>query len=134
MSIDIKKAVRKPFEAEAVQVTAENMEQVALWCHGEIIVENADNQSLRQYIKVETRNPMNEKQTQAHVSNWVLFANGSFMIYTNKAFRKGFEVKEPKATIKETYEGTKRLFEEKTSEAGKKINEMFEQRPPTEES
>jgi hypothetical protein len=41
MTLATTKYVRKPFEVEAVQVTEENLEEVAQWCHGELQTEGS---------------------------------------------------------------------------------------------
>lgn len=94
------KYARKPFEIDAVQVTAENLEEVAAWCEGEIIgVDGEMEKSVEErYIKVHVHRPMNEKQTKAFVGDWVLYAGKGFKVYTNKAFEASFElVVAPKA-------------------------------------
>lgn len=97
---------RKPFIVECVQVTAENMADVAKWCGG--VVTETDPQIAAQlkkpvqtWIQVDNaQQPMNERQKQAFVGDWVLYANHGFKIYTTKAFERTFEpVFKEKATI-----------------------------------
>lgn len=81
---------RKPFYVDAVRVTPENMEEVAGWCKGTLVQEVVDG-TLKQYIKVDVRNPQTENQTRARVGDWVLIAgNSGFKVYTNKAFEMTF--------------------------------------------
>lgn len=82
--------VRKPFEVEAVQVTTENMTDVADWCDGNIrhTAENAP------FVKVEVHKPLTSRQTRAFVGDWVLFANRGFKVYTDKAFQSSFQLAE----------------------------------------
>lgn len=84
------KFARKPFYVDAVRVSETNMEEVAAWCGGKIVeaLEGANDAS---HIKVEVHRPLTERQTQAFVGDWVLFAGSGFKVYTPKAFDKSFE-------------------------------------------
>lgn len=83
---------RRPFDVEVVQVTEENMEAVADWCHGKI--ENGLPQD-GAFIRVGVQRPLNDRQTKAYPEDWVLFAGTGFKVYTNNAFHKTFEPKSP---------------------------------------
>ena len=83
------KYVRKPFEIEAVQVTEENMTEVAEWCKGTIIDAVPDGE--QKHIKVKVFKPMGDRQTMAFVSDWVLFFNGGFKVYLDSSFTRSFE-------------------------------------------
>lgn len=87
-----KKYARKAFFVQAVQVTAENMEEVAKWAEGEIQTEE-HNKGLK-FIFINVQRPMNDRQTKAYVGDWVLSAGTGFKVYTNKAFLSSFEVVE----------------------------------------
>jgi len=88
--ISIVKAVRRPFEVDCVQVTSENMEEVAEWCMGNLnITDKAD-----KFIKVRVHSPLTERQTKAFAGDWVLYANKGFKVYTEKAFNNAFELEE----------------------------------------
>lgn len=80
------KFARKPFYVDAVRVSEANMEEVAAWCEGEIL-ETSDGR----YISVQVYRPINERQTQAFIGDWVLFSGNGFKVYTPKAFDKSFE-------------------------------------------
>ena len=84
--MDIKKYVRKPFVVEAVQVTEENIAEVADWCEGKIVNEDNDHA----YIKVKTYRPMNRRQSQAFINDWVLKTTLGFKVYVDDAFGKTF--------------------------------------------
>ena len=77
--------VRKPFEVEAVEVTAENIEEIKDWCEGTL---DSDN---RPFIKVKVARALNERQTKAYPGDWVLYAGTGFKVYTAKAFHRTFE-------------------------------------------
>lgn len=79
------KFTRKPFEVDAVQVTAENINDVAKWCQGEVV--NEDGQ---QFVKVRVLRVLNDRQTKAFIGDWVLYAGTGYKVYTAKAFQKSF--------------------------------------------
>jgi len=79
--------VRKPLYIEAVRVTAENIEDVAKWCSGEVKKDNR----LTEYVKVRVIRPLNERQTMAYVGDWVLYAGVGYKVYTDKAFQQSFD-------------------------------------------
>lgn len=81
------KFARKPFYVDAVRVSEANIEEVAAWCEGEI--QETEDEQL--YISVKVHRPLTERQTQAFVGDWVLFAGSGFKVYTPKAFDKSFE-------------------------------------------
>jgi len=88
--ISVVKAIRKPFEVDCVQVTTENMEEVAEWCMGNLnITDKAD-----KFIKVRVHSPLTERQTKAFAGDWVLYANKGYKVYTEKAFNNAFELEE----------------------------------------
>jgi hypothetical protein len=85
--LEVKKYVRKPFEVEAIQVTRENFDQVAQWCKG-------NKQTLNDgtpYIKVKVFKPMGDRQTEAHIGDWILFMNGGYKVYLDQSFTRTFE-------------------------------------------
>lgn len=77
---------RKPFNVEAVQVTAENMAQVAEWCSGEVITDDTS-----KYVKVSVNKPLNDRLTKAFIGDWVSKAWFGYKVYTNRAFTREFE-------------------------------------------
>lgn len=96
MSLQTQKYTRKPFPIEAVQVTTENMRDVAEWCKGEVIttdskIAEALQKTPETYIKVKASNPMNDRQTQAFPGDWVLYANKGYKVYTDKSFKRSFD-------------------------------------------
>lgn len=94
MTIKTEKFVRKPFEIEAVQVTAQNINEVAAWCKGKVVL--PDGTPGPHFIKVDVKNPLTERQTKAFVGDWVLFSGkGGYKVYTNKGFEISFEPSTP---------------------------------------
>lgn len=101
MSIKTEGYSRKPFHVSAVQITAENMEEVAAWCAGEIrtgkkVVRDDDNKVIDRievsFVKVDVHRPLNERQTKGYVGDWVLLSESGFKVYTERAFEKAFEL------------------------------------------
>lgn len=84
--MEIKQFKRRPFSVEGVQVTEENIMEVAEWCGGD--VRRTVNEI---YIKVKTHRPLNEKQRRAYVTDWVLKAKTGFKVYTEQALENSFE-------------------------------------------
>jgi hypothetical protein len=90
MSLNIQKYQRKPFTIDAIQVTVDNMQEVAEWCGGEIIIEKQGGR-LVQYIKVDVPHAISERQKKAFVQDWVLKTGESIKCYSSRAFPKNFE-------------------------------------------
>lgn len=95
MSLETKRYNRKTFTVEAIQVTPENMADVAKWCGGEIRSDaNKEGNLSRDYIKVDVKNPLRDKQTMAFLGCWVLKSGRNvFKVYTNASFNKSFEAR-----------------------------------------
>lgn len=96
MALSTTRATRKPFYVDAIRVTALNMQEVAEWCGGEIRKTAPKPQiggelGQKNYIHVPVEHASNERQTKAYVGDWVLRANGTFKVYTNKAYVNGFD-------------------------------------------
>lgn len=99
MSIETKSYRRKQFHVDAVQVTEENIRQVAKWCKGEVqnvTKMRTDGEGSRTrtkvpYIHVEVHRPLNERHTKAFVGDWILKSDAGFKVYTEKAFENSFE-------------------------------------------
>lgn len=83
----VEQFTRKSFPVDAVQVTAENMAEVAGWCDGDIREEDGVN-----YIRVRVHNPINPRQTQAYINDWVLYAGKGYKVYKDAAFKKSFDI------------------------------------------
>ncbi len=99
--ISAEKYARRPFYVDAVQVSEENMAEVATWCQGEVTQTPDDiGDPVRTFIKVNVRRPLTERQSRAFAGDWVLRAGSGFKVYTPKAFANSFEPvkKAPKPT------------------------------------
>lgn len=92
--METQKYVRKPFYVDGVQVTEENLDDVAKWCKGRVKT-SPNPKDKNRYIKVDVSNPINNRQTTAFVGDWVLYSEtGGFKVYTQQAFARSFDVAE----------------------------------------
>lgn len=89
MSVTPELYIRRPFEVEAVQVTEENIQDVADWCDGEI----RHTAEKIPFVKVQVARPMTTRQTRAFIGDWVLYAGRGFKVYNTKAFEGSFQRK-----------------------------------------
>jgi hypothetical protein len=85
--VETTKYVRKPFYVEAVLVTDLNMKAVATWAGGEL--QQKDGKEFI-YLKNVSNSPV-DRQTKAFAGDWILLANRSFKVYTEKSFLRNFE-------------------------------------------
>lgn len=85
--MEIRKFVRRSFTVRGEQVTAENINELAEWCGGTVLGIGTGNE----HIKVDVKRPLNEKQTQAHVGDWVLSTKKGFKVYNDRAFHANFK-------------------------------------------
>ncbi len=90
--------VRKPFYIKAVQVTPENIHEVAAWCDGQVRtqggpVEGSPENMIRNtfYIKVRVLRALNERQTRAFIGDWVVYAGKGYKVYQPKALTQTFD-------------------------------------------
>lgn len=90
MSLNTQKYQRKTFFIDAVQVDLDNMEEVAEWCGGEIILDNNGGR-LVQHIRIDVEHAINERQKKAFVNDWVLKMGAGFKCYSKRAFPNNFE-------------------------------------------
>lgn len=88
--IATQKYIRKPLYVDAVRLTRENFDEIAAWCQGEILQEEAP--SRKRYIKIRVHNPKNARQTKAFVGDWLLYTERGYKVYTNKAFQSAFDM------------------------------------------
>lgn len=98
--MEIRKFARKQFEVEAVLVTEENMEEVASWCGGKVIPAKGHSDSVGAvHVRVPAHRPLNRKQTQGFVGNWVLKSPTGFKVYTDPALWKNFDDEGPSENL-----------------------------------
>lgn len=93
--LNLVKYTRKPFVVEAVELSPENIDEVAEWCSGEIrtsdLSQRGGQEGFQQYIKVPVKRPMNDRQTRAYYGDWVVAQEGSFKVYMPRAFETSFD-------------------------------------------
>lgn len=94
-AISPKQFMRRPFDVEAVQVTAENFEAVAKWCGGKIVtIKETDDNDVdtpeQRHISVDVARPLGRRQTEAYEGDWILYASKGFKVYANRPFQKNF--------------------------------------------
>lgn len=109
MSELTKRYVRRPLFVDGVEVTAENMQEVAEWCQGEIRWNDGDNPVTKEeldaagvedfkdmYIFVRVHHPKTTKQTQAKIGTWILYApeQRGYKVYNARAFEATFDPEE----------------------------------------
>lgn len=110
MSIKTTTYVRNPLYVEAVQVTKENFEELASWCQGEIVEPLAPSgKYYERHIQVRVTNPMNPRQAQARIGDWILTSDRGYKIYTPKAFANSFHLAEEPPS---PGPGARQLFQE----------------------
>lgn len=90
MTLTIHKGRRKTFDIEYIDVTEENMRDVADWCDGVVGKEDEDGPS---YIRVPDENAMNTRQKKAYVGDVVVrhLELNTFKCFSKKAFDKSYE-------------------------------------------
>ena len=86
----ITKFARKSFQVEGVQVTAENINEVAEWCGGDIRYRRGNKTPEDMYIYVNVVRPLNERQKRAYLGNWVLKSDRGWKVFTENAFNESF--------------------------------------------
>ena len=84
--------VHKPMFVDAVQVSRDNIEEVAKWCNGFVTEGMKHNKAVEsKCIKVEVLRPQNPRQTLAFYGDWVLKMESGWKVYTTKAFHDTFD-------------------------------------------
>jgi hypothetical protein len=97
MAIVTERYIRKPLYVDAVQVTAENMEEIAAWCQGPVRTVGSEDWGLGEYaegtkyVHVRVHNPRSPRQTKAFVGDWLLYTERGYKVYKTEAFRASFD-------------------------------------------
>lgn len=93
MSLGIEQFRRKTFVVDAVQVTPDNIEEVAEWCGGDVRTEESKGKTVK-FIKVRVYKALDEEQTKAYVGNFVVYMGSGYKVYKYNAFMRTFERQE----------------------------------------
>jgi len=93
MAIDPIGFERRGFEVEAVQITAENFADAAVWCSGKIErIRRAPGKSDTMYIRVAVERPAYQQITRAYLGDWIVRGSTtSFKVYRDAAFNNTFK-------------------------------------------
>lgn len=92
--LNIRKYARKALYVDAVEVTEENMAELAEWCKGQVrtqTIEKNGVSSEEKYVKVKVHRALSVRQTKAFVGDWVLSTPTGFKVYPPRAFDKSFD-------------------------------------------
>jgi hypothetical protein len=86
--LDIKTGKRKSFGIKFVEVSAENIDEVATWCNGAVGGEGND-----RFIRIVDKNAINTRQTKAFFGDFMVLSmdTNTFKCFGRKAFHKAFE-------------------------------------------
>lgn len=87
MAFQTKRARRRDIYVDYVQVTAENMPELAKWCKGKI----RRTRNGAKYIYVDVLHPIEPKQSRAYVGDVLLSSPTGFKVFTERGFHKSFE-------------------------------------------
>jgi len=105
--MDVQKYARNPLTVEAVQVTEENVYEVAKWCGGDVVSHKmlipdavTGRPTEQKRIVLDTLRPLYKKHTEAIPGDWILKSDHGFKIYADVAFTKGFtKIEEPTGIV-----------------------------------
>lgn len=81
--------IRAPFTVNAIRVTADNIEEVTVWCGGDLRTEQGD----KKYIKIRASRPTKVDQTMAYPGDWVVRGSNGFKVFNSRSFWKVFRDK-----------------------------------------
>lgn len=85
---------RRKLELEATPITAENIFEVAEWCHGKVICEGKmkpDGSNV--YIELMSLVNRNQEKVRAHLGDWIT-SGKSFKVYKQASIDSIFELKD----------------------------------------
>lgn len=87
------KFIRKVRPVEAVQVTDDNMAEVAQWCGGLVVPINGLNGgNTAPYIHVAVQSPRRDSDSQAFVGSWIVREDyRNLRVITNKQFKNSYD-------------------------------------------
>lgn len=89
--METKQYTRKPFPVSAVQVTLQNIEEVAQWCNGTIEYRPTKMMGTITDLPVIRLKGLGDKDFEAALGFWVVELKGSFRSYKPAAFEGTFD-------------------------------------------
>lgn len=104
MSIEPGNWVRSDFEVEAIFVTAENIEEVTVWCNGVIESDGAGKKRIKVKVVQPTPTAYSRlRPSKARIGDWVVKDISGWKVYRDPAFMKIFTPKtNPKREVVES--------------------------------
>lgn len=96
MAVKPYKYVSKPTYVDAIEVTAENLAEVSVWCRGDVrteghLVGEPEKPDVK-YIKIPMYHPASVKLTKAYIGDFVVYSGTKFKVFTPKPFANTFEI------------------------------------------
>lgn len=97
--MNVGRYTRKPLHVQAIQVTSENMGDVAKWCNGQLTKQvlptfskEAEGREAQpqECIKVPVVRPLNHRLGYAFVGDYVVKSSSNFRVYLEKIFNNTF--------------------------------------------
>jgi len=89
---------RKIIAVEAIQVTEENLYEIAKWCGGDV---RTDYETKEKFIKISVLHPLKPEHSRAYSGNWILKSAAGYKIFNDKAFLSSWEKVEKESTPEE---------------------------------
>lgn len=82
----------KPRRVDAIQVTEENLDAIAVWCEGYLSAGVSDTRTVR-WVDVPTPQTLFERRQRAYPGDWILksHANGRYKVVHSSTFKAEFE-------------------------------------------
>lgn len=88
--METKRFTIRSFDVEAVQVTEENIAEVAKWCGGEVKDFGVRDLDLKPYIDLVTWGLGGHKRTLAFPTMWVFLSGKAFKVNSDREFQEFF--------------------------------------------
>ena len=90
MTLQIEQFRRKTFDVDAIQVTPDNIQEVAEWCGGDVRTEKQKGRDVK-FVKVRVYKALDDEQTKAFPGNFVVYMGSGYKVYKYNAFMRTFE-------------------------------------------
>ena len=84
----------KPIFVEAVQISEDNMNEIASWVNGEIITisDSSKDKTQISFVKAHVLRSKGYIRNKGYVGDWIVKSDLGVKFYTNAAFERSFEV------------------------------------------